>query len=91
MPKTETTAEAEAIWTGRCRVYWRADAFGHKDCALFIGRLHVGSLMHYAPHGDKPWRAWLMTDDDGKQIGWFPTQQEAQDALVDAAIVEILK
>lgn len=91
---TETT-EAEPIWRGACRVYWRTDAFGMKDRALFVGGLHVGSIMHHhtgrsASYPDQTWRAWIMTDDDGKAVGWFSTEQEAKDALVDAAVKEIL-
>ena len=32
------------------------------------------------------WRAWLMTDEEGDPIGWYPTEQEAKKALLDKAL-----
>jgi hypothetical protein len=84
-----------AIWGGPAQLYWRRDAFGHNDRALFVGRLHVGSIMYAKPHPrenrspNKVWRAWLMTDDDGSIVGWYATEQEAKVALVGAAIEAI--
>lgn len=97
MPKEVTqTTEPVEIWRGTARLFWRNDAFGHKNAALFIGGLHVGSIMHCPMvhdledrNPDLVWRAWVMTDDDGKQVGWYRTEQEAKDALVDEAIKEI--
>lgn len=92
------TTNAEPIWIGPCRLYWHTDDYGKVGRALHVGGLQVGTIMHspkmYGPGrvervNEKPWRAWLMTDSDGKSVGWFLTEQEAKDALVDAAVKEI--
>lgn len=32
-----------------------------------------------------------MSDEDGKELGWFATEQEAKDAVVDAAVRELCR
>jgi hypothetical protein len=89
-----TTGEPIAIWGGNARLYWRDDSYGKKDRALFIGGLCIGHIMQWTGK-DSPkageWRAWIMTDDDGRHLGWHPTEQEAKDALVDEAVKELCK
>jgi hypothetical protein len=87
-----TAADPVAIWGGSARLYWRDDAWGNSDRALFVGGLYVGSVMHTPTNPNRvgqTWRAWLMTDDDGVSVGWFPMEQEAKDALADAAVKEL--
>jgi hypothetical protein len=31
-----------------------------------------------------------MTTDEGEEVGWYATEQEAKDALVDAALKALL-
>ena len=64
------------------KVEWRKDAFGHEDCALYLGDLYVGCIMHGAPHR-KAWRAWFMSGDDGAEVGWYPTDALARRAVED--------
>lgn len=76
------------VWRGHTELHWRNDCYGNTLQALYAGGLWVGSLM-WSPIGDtkpNPWRAWLSTDDDGSAVGWYVTEQEARDALVDAAV-----
>jgi hypothetical protein len=87
------TAEPDAFWTGACRLYWRTDSYGHAERSLCVGGLEVGSIDHFPRtptrngfiDSEKPWRGWLMVDGDGKCVGWFLTEQEAKDTLVDEA------
>lgn len=92
------TTMPEPLWVGPCRLYWRTDDYGKDGRALYVGGLQIGTIMYipkmYAVGGiervnEKPWRAWLMTDSDGMSVGWFLTEQEAKDALADAAVREI--
>jgi hypothetical protein len=39
---------------------------------------------YYEKHEQRPWRAWIMTDEDGTELGWFATQRQAGDALEEA-------
>lgn len=85
-------------WSGRvhANLFWRKDAFGDEGRDLYVNGLYIGCIMHVPilygtdvrPHG-KPWRALLMSDDTGRQIGWFATEQETKDALIDAALKEL--
>lgn len=93
------TTEPPAIWTGPCSLYWRRDCWGHEARGLCVGGLEVGSVQHLPRtptregfiDSPKPWRAWLMIDGDGKCLGWFLTEQEAKDLLVDEALKELLR
>jgi hypothetical protein len=93
-PAKNPTADPLAIWGGNARLYWRQDCFGQPDRALYVGGLNVGHIM-YSPTNPQragcPWRAWLMTDEDGKGVGWFATEREAKDALAGAAAEELCK
>jgi hypothetical protein len=89
--ESQTTAEPW-IWRGTVTLCWRPDCFGKPGRALFVGGLNVGSIMyHKRDERDDPWRAWLMTDEDGNEIGWYLTEREAKYALVDAAVKELCK
>ncbi len=81
------------IWSGPVQLFWRTDVFGYKDRALFVGGLHVGGIMQWSGQ-DNPmagqWRAWIMTDEDGRQVGWYRIEKEAKDALIDEVIKHLL-
>ena len=82
-----------AIWTGKTNLYWRTDGWGVEGRALFAGGLHVGCVgfIQDRLYPGRPWRAWIMTEEDGKDAGHFETEQFAKDALVEGVTKEILK
>lgn len=86
-------ADDGPIWRGTVGLRWRADAFGRIERWLYAGALYVGSVdgLDHPQHQDRPWRGWIMIDDDGKEVGWYRTKREAQDALEDAATKALLK
>ncbi len=65
---------------------WKADEFGNPDHALFLGGISVGSLMHSKLVKEKRWRAYFMDSYEGSTVGWFASEQEARDALVDRVV-----
>lgn len=74
---------------------WRKDVYGKERAALYIGGLYVGSIMQWKSvlHSDDKhngmWRGWFMNDDEGDQVGWFPTADEAR-AAVERALTAAL-
>ncbi len=82
----------DAVWTNRILVslFWRPDGYGNPGRALYARDLYLGHVTHWTypdpSHRATPWRAWLMTDEEGEEVGWWATEQEAKDALVDAAL-----
>ena len=38
-------------------------------------------LRWYKKNDARPWRAWIMTDDEGDALGMYATEREAMDAL----------
>lgn len=84
----------EPLWRGPVSLTWRDDEYGKKDRALHIGGIQVGHIMQWSGK-DSPrvgeWRAWLNSDSDGRHLGWYPTEQEAKDKLVDEVLKEITK
>lgn len=64
---------------------WKTDAYGRPDAALYIGGLYVGRVFAVKAFG--PWRAWIMTDDEGDRVGkdLWPSEEAAKVALFDAA------
>lgn len=60
--------------------------------ALYIGNLCIGNLIEldHPNHPGTSWRPWIMTDEDGKSLGWFASEQEARDVLVDAALKALM-
>jgi hypothetical protein len=88
-----TTSKNDApVWHGRVGVYWRDDQYGNKNVALFVGGLQVGSILYAGTHAPRqrfPYRAWIMTDGDGKSLGWYATEDEAKVVLLDVAVREI--
>ena len=91
-PTNQTT---EAIWTNPVLVslFWRPDGYGKPGRALYARDLYLGQVMHVPTHPRRQgqtWRAWLMTTDEGEEVGWYPTEQEAKEALVDAALEGLL-
>lgn len=54
---------------------------------LRYGGLFVGFVLKWTAKADqpKPWRAWLMHDDEGDQVGgWFATPEAAKSVLLAA-------
>lgn len=78
---------AEPFWRGHTSLTWRNDCWGRHLNALYAGSLYLGQVDHLR-HETRGllWRAWLMTDESGFDVGWFGTEQEAKDALADAAV-----
>ena len=58
---------------------WRENEFGDPDLALFIGNARVGAIMFWKNR--QQWRAWFMYDDEGDEVGWYATVDEARQAL----------
>lgn len=90
-----TTGHIDEIWRGSTSLHWVPDGFGRPDRSLNAGGLHVGLIQHIPQprygHESTPWRGWIMSDEDGKELGWFATEQEAKDAVVDAAVRELCR
>jgi hypothetical protein len=89
------TSSADPFWTLGINVslFWRPDGWGRDERALYMRDLYLGEVMHLPPRPRRlgpTWRAWLMTTDEGSEVGWFATEQEAKDALVDAALKALL-
>lgn len=40
---------------------------------------------HHERHDAKPWRAYLMSSEDGEEVSFHATEAEARDALLTAA------
>lgn len=36
---------------------------------------------HHVRHEAMPWRGWLMTDEDGSEVGYWATEEEAKLAV----------
>lgn len=81
---------SEPFWSQfvRIELSWRADNRGNDGRALFVGDIFVGEVLHSqrGPDQEAPWLAWFLNDDDGWEVGWFSTEQEAKDALVDTTL-----
>lgn len=90
-----TTSHIDEIWRGSTGLHWCPDDFGRPDRTLYAGGIYVGLVQHIPQarygHEANPWRGWVMTDEDGKELGWFVAEQEAKDAVVDAAVKELCK
>lgn len=41
---------------------------------------------YHEQHEAAPWRAWLSSDEDGSELGWYETESEARFALEAVAI-----
>ena len=84
----------DAVWTNPVLVslFWRPDGFGRSGMALYARDIYLGEVSELTHHQrpEHRWRAWLMTDDSGDEVGWYRTEQEAKDALVDAALKGLL-
>lgn len=92
--KSETVEPAAlGEWNG-VRLFWRKDGYGRPERALYAGGLYLGEVMCLPTNprlSGAIWRSWLMTTDEGDEIGWYMTEQEAKDALVDAALKALLQ
>lgn len=79
----------DEVWHGVTSLHWMPDALYRPDRALYAGDLYVGLIQHLphpTRHELKSWCGWIMTNESGKDLGWFETEQAAKDALVDAAV-----
>ena len=59
-----------------------------EDDYLYLGGLLVGEVIRPTPQQldsplDPPWFAWISTRNNEMGVGWFATEQEAREALVD--------
>ena len=55
---------------------------------LYMGGVWIGRVVHFSGHNHRTrggWRAWLMTDDDGREVAFTETESAAREALEDAA------
>ena len=43
----------------------------------------------YEKHDAKPWRAWIMTDDEGQEVGRYASERDAMAAL-EAKVIDLL-
>jgi hypothetical protein len=60
---------------------------------LFMGHFFVGPVIRIAqqfPRLPQPWKAWVRTGRDGTTVGYYNTEAEAKDALINAAIVAMM-
>lgn len=83
----------ESVWRhGALVMTWKKDGFGTPDTALYLGLIWLGEITNFGSSGrnGNPWRAWIATDDDGNLVDWYPTQEAAQSALVEAAVKALL-
>ena len=73
---------------------WRTDGFGRERQDLYLGNLFAGSIMQANrgkwDTGQKEWRGWFMSDEEGSETGWFPTSDEAR-ASVESAFHRALQ
>jgi hypothetical protein len=85
--KTETT------------LLWKTDGYGKPEQSLFFGGIWCGSVEDHTKNAEVArnlelknfyrgksglWRAWISSDDNGKELGWYKTKKNAQQALEKA-------
>jgi hypothetical protein len=51
------------------------------DASDFQKKSHPSLIKHHETNEAKPWRAWIMSDDEGEAIGTFATLDEAKGYL----------
>lgn len=62
---------------------WKRDGYGRENFALYLGGIYVGGLMDGPPsYHPGEVRAWVMHDDEGREVGWYPNHDTARAALV---------
>ena len=64
---------------------WRGKNF-------FIGGIYAGCIQHWSGVQNIPepfWRAWIMIDDDGVEVGRYPTAEAARAGLEAAVKKEL--
>jgi hypothetical protein len=57
---------------------------------LWLQGLWIGQVIRWGAHGpegrkETPYRGWLMTEEDGDEVGWFKTEDDAKIAVKEAA------
>lgn len=72
------------------RFEWQRDAYGKEKRNLYLLGLFVGCIIPITATGP-PFRAWLMTDDEGDRVGddKFETEDAARDAVYAAALERV--
>jgi len=72
------------------RFEWRTDAYGKERRCLYMCGLYVGCIIPTTA-AEVPFRAWLMTDDEGDRIGvdQWPTEDAARAAVEIAALAVV--
>jgi hypothetical protein len=80
------------VWSETIRVAltWRDGCLNDDDVALYLNGLCVGFVQMHKTTRALAYRAWIISNDDGHSIGWFPTEGTAKDALVDAVVRALL-
>lgn len=87
---------SDPIWSrAGIEMRWREDEFGRANTSLYAGNICVGGIYNEARLPRRPehrgtWRAYLMNSDSGNAIGYYETEQECRDALVDAAVKALM-
>ena len=59
-----------------------------KSHALYLNNIYLGKIVSLYPF-DKDYAAFLQTIPTGAMIGYFPTEDAAKDALVEAAKIAL--
>lgn len=84
---------SEPVWRhGNLVMTWNTDSSGNDRPDLYLDKIWIGYVTRFKNPNrvTAPWRAWLMTDEEGDGIGWHPTREAAQSALVEAAVKALL-
>lgn len=56
------------------------------DAPDYIKTNHINSRIYYEKRESAPWRAWISSEEDGNELGWFSTEELAKNALEEAVI-----
>lgn len=88
--------DSPPIWSrAGIELRWREGKFGRANAVLYFGNSYVGGIYNetglpLGPEHHGPWRAYLMNSDSGSAIGYYETEQECRDALVDAVVKALM-
>jgi hypothetical protein len=85
LPSARNGTDLCTITTG---LTWKRDGWGHDGRALYARGIYVGQVenLTHRQESNKRWRAWLMTSEDGSEVGWFTTEDDAKRNLFGAAL-----
>jgi hypothetical protein len=60
-----------------------------KDSPQYMKDNTASQKRYYEAREAKPWRGWLMTDEDGEEVGWWDTLDGAKASMEVAAMLAI--